>query len=80
MRVVVQRVKSADVTVDGAVTGHIGPGLLVLAGFEDAEAARFFGRPRGLAPSTIERMRKLAPLAPEAACSAYMKKFSQLKL
>ncbi len=52
----------------------------VLAGFEDGEAARFFGRPRGLAPATIERMRKLVPLPPEAACSAYMKKFSQLKL
>ena len=33
-----------------------------------------------LAPATIERMRKLAPLAPEAACTAYMKKFYQLKL
>ncbi|MCA1938972.1 MAG: D-tyrosyl-tRNA(Tyr) deacylase [Dechloromonas sp.] len=39
MRVVVQRVKSADVTVDGAVTGHIGPGLLVLAGFEEGDGA-----------------------------------------
>ncbi|WP_281981341.1 D-aminoacyl-tRNA deacylase [Azonexus hydrophilus] len=39
MRVVVQRVKSADVTVDGAVTGRIGPGLLVLAGFEEGDGA-----------------------------------------
>lgn len=40
MRVVVQRVKSAEVAVAGAVTGSIGPGLLVLAGFEtgDGEA------------------------------------------
>jgi len=37
MRVVVQRVKSAEVTVDGAVTGRIGPGLLVLAGFEEGD-------------------------------------------
>lgn len=34
MRVVVQRVRQASVTVDGVVAGEIGPGLLVLAGFE----------------------------------------------
>ncbi|MBS4017317.1 D-aminoacyl-tRNA deacylase [Azonexus hydrophilus] len=39
MRVVVQRVKSAEVAVDGAVTGRIGPGLLVLAGFEEGDGA-----------------------------------------
>lgn len=40
MRVVLQRVKAADVTVDREMTGKIGPGLLVLAGFEasDGEA------------------------------------------
>ena len=37
MRVVVQRVSSAAVTVDGRTTGAIGPGLLVLAGFEEAD-------------------------------------------
>jgi len=39
MRVVVQRVKSAEVAVDGEITGKIGPGLLVLAGFEDGDSA-----------------------------------------
>jgi D-aminoacyl-tRNA deacylase len=37
MRVVMQRVREASVAVDGAVTGEIGPGLLVLAGFEAAD-------------------------------------------
>ena len=37
MRVVIQRVSEASVTVDGAVTGNINGGLLVLAGFEDAD-------------------------------------------
>ena len=37
MRVVVQRVKKASVTVDENVVGHIGLGLLVLVGIEDAD-------------------------------------------
>ncbi len=52
----------------------------VLAGFEDGEAARFFGRPRGLAPATISQMQKLTPLPAEEAGAAYVKKFAQLKL
>lgn len=37
MRVVVQRVAQASVTVEGQVTGQIGAGLLVLAGFEETD-------------------------------------------
>ena len=37
MRVIVQRVKQASVTVDGNVTGQIRIGLLLLAGFEETD-------------------------------------------
>lgn len=37
MRAVVQRVTEADVTVDGAVTGRIKQGLMVLIGVEDGD-------------------------------------------
>ncbi len=37
MRVIVQRVSEAAVSVDGRVSGRVGTGLLVLAGFEDAD-------------------------------------------
>ena len=37
MRVVIQRVASARVEVNGEVVGEIGNGLLVLAGFEDSD-------------------------------------------
>lgn len=37
MRVVVQRVSEASVTIDGAVKSEIGWGLLVLLGIEDAD-------------------------------------------
>jgi len=37
MRVVIQRVSEASVTVEGAVTGKIDRGLLVLAGFEETD-------------------------------------------
>ena len=39
MRVVVQRVREAQVVVAGQTVGRIGAGLLVLAGFEDDDAA-----------------------------------------
>lgn len=37
MRVVIQRVRAASVAVAGEPVGKIGPGLLVLAGFEEAD-------------------------------------------
>jgi D-aminoacyl-tRNA deacylase len=48
MRAVCQRVSQARVTVDGAMVGEIGTGLVVLLGIErgdeDAEAARLAGK------------------------------------
>lgn len=37
MRLVIQRVSSASVTIEGKVNGEIGAGLMVLAGIEDAD-------------------------------------------
>lgn len=37
MRVVIQRVTSASVTISGQVHAAIGPGLLILVGIEDAD-------------------------------------------
>ena len=37
MRVVIQRVTKASVTVEGSITGQIDQGLLVLLGIEDAD-------------------------------------------
>lgn len=39
MRVVIQRVSRASVTVDKKITGEIREGLLVLSGYEDADTA-----------------------------------------
>lgn len=38
MRVVLQRVSEASVTVDGKMVGKIGAGLLILAGFEGSDS------------------------------------------
>ena len=40
VRAVIQRVRHARVTVDGNVTGEIGPGLLVLLGVEADDTDR----------------------------------------
>ncbi len=37
MKVVIQRVSKASVTIEGDVSGKIGPGILVLLGIEDAD-------------------------------------------
>jgi D-aminoacyl-tRNA deacylase len=37
VRVVLQRVSEASVTIEGAVSGRIGPGLLLLVGFTDGD-------------------------------------------
>ena len=37
MRVVIQRVREASVTIDGTKVSAIGPGMLVLCGFEEAD-------------------------------------------
>ncbi len=42
MRVVIQRVKHASVKVDERITGQIGVGLLVLAGFEESDTQEDF--------------------------------------
>lgn len=42
MRVVIQRVKHANVTVDKKIVGEIGVGLLVLVGFEQTDAEEDF--------------------------------------
>ena len=43
MRVVLQRVSRAEVRVDGSVTGKIGTGLLVLAGFASSDGEDSLG-------------------------------------
>ena len=43
MRLVIQRVREAQVTVEGQITGRIGPGLLALAGFAPTDTAAALG-------------------------------------
>lgn len=39
MRILIQRVKQASVTIDGKIKSEIGTGLLILTGIEDADTA-----------------------------------------
>ena len=50
-----------------------------LAGFEDAEAARIFGRPRGLSDQAAPKLTKLQPMPTEVAQTALMEKFQHLQ-
>ena len=43
MRVVIQRVAEASVTVDGSIVGQIGPGMLALVGIEEADTREDVG-------------------------------------
>ncbi len=67
MRVIIQRVSEASVTIDGSVKATIGKGLLVLAGFEAADVAedldwmvkkitqlRIFGDEQGLMNLSVQ--------------------------
>lgn len=49
-----------------------------LAGFDHAEAAKFFGRPRGLDVAADDQLFKLQPLAPNAASAIFLKTFTKL--
>ncbi len=51
MRAVVQRVKESRVTVQGRVTGEIGPGLMILLGVEEGDT---LGDSRYLADKTAQ--------------------------
>ncbi len=52
MRFVIQRVKHADVTIDGEVTAKIGKGFLVLVGVTDTDT-------REIADKMVKKMRGL---------------------
>ena len=56
MRVVVQRVRRASVTVEGRVAGIIGPGLLVLLGVGQADGADP-AQARALYLAVVDRLR-----------------------
>ena len=47
-----------------------------LAGFDENEATRFFGRPRGVSPDVID----LTPLNPERANQSFLENFNRLEL
>jgi hypothetical protein len=50
-----------------------------LAGFEEHEAARCFGRPRGLKGPGIERFFRLTPWSPQRAKAEFLRRFRCLR-
>ncbi len=50
-----------------------------LAGFSDQEAARFFGRPRGLKGPGVESLFRLEPWAPDQAKAEMIRRCRQLQ-
>jgi 5'-deoxynucleotidase YfbR-like HD superfamily hydrolase len=50
-----------------------------LAGFSETEAARFFGRPRGLKGPGLERFFNLEPWEPDRAKAEMLRRFRQLR-
>lgn len=51
----------------------------VLAGFDDEEALRFFGSPRGLGDELSSHLRELAPLPARQAQQSFLERFGRLK-
>jgi 5'-deoxynucleotidase YfbR-like HD superfamily hydrolase len=51
-----------------------------LAGFEDREAARFFGRPRGLAGAAAAKFFDLEPWPAAEAQARFLKRFEDLQV
>ncbi len=49
-----------------------------LAGFEEAEAQRFFGHPRGLEPKFEKKLTRLSPLPVKSAQVHYLERFRRL--
>ena len=62
MKVVIQRVTSASVTVEEEIVGQIGPGIMILLGVEkgDAEAQAAVTRLRPTASATAQRAARTA--------------------
>jgi D-aminoacyl-tRNA deacylase len=87
MRIVIQRVSEASVTVENEVTGKIGKGLLVLAGFEDSDndediewlskkivQLRIFSDSQGLMNLSVQETKGEILLVSQFTLHAYTKK------
>jgi hypothetical protein len=49
-----------------------------LAGFARSEARRFFGQPRGLSPTLVNRLSQLSPLPAAQGEAEFLKRFNEL--